>query len=135
MSVEISIEYLGNLRCKATHGPSKSRLLTDAPTDNHGKGEMFSPTDLVATALGTCMLTIMAIAAQNSAIDLSGTTVHVTKEMTPPPRRIGKLTVKFKVPAKLTQEQRDKMQRAAMTCPVHKSMHPDVQMPIEFEWG
>jgi putative redox protein len=96
---------------------------------------MFSPTDLVATALGTCMLTIMAIAAQNSAIDLSGTTVHVTKEMTPPPRRIGKLTVKFKVPAKLTQEQRDKMQRAAMTCPVHKSMHPDVQMPIEFEWG
>jgi putative redox protein len=135
MSVEISIEYLGNLRCKATHGPSKSTLLTDAPTDNHGKGEMFSPTDLVATALGTCMLTVMGIAAQNFGIDLGRTTVHVTKEMTPPPRRIGKLTVKFKVPSKLTQDQRDKLQRAAMTCPVHKSMHPDVQMPIEFEWG
>lgn len=135
MSVEIAVEYLGELRCKATHGPSGTMLLTDAPVDNHGKGESFSPTDLVATALGTCMMTIMGIAAAKDGIDLRGTTVHVMKDMTPPPRRIGRITVKFKVPTKLTRDQQEKLERAAMTCPVHQSLHPDVQMPITFEWA
>src|ERR1700722_16074081 len=134
MSVEIAIEYQGDLRCRATHGPSGQTLVTDPPIDNHGRGESFSPTDLVATALGTCMLTIMGIVAAADKIDLRGTTAQVVKEMSAqPPRRIAKLTVHFKVPTKLTFEQREKLQRAAMTCPVHKSMHPDVQMPITFE--
>lgn len=134
--VEIRIAYEGDLRCRATHGPSGSTLLTDAPTDNMGKGEAFSPTDLLATALGTCMLTIMGIAAQKMAIDLRGTTVNVTKEMSSsPPRRISQLKVTFNVPAKLTEEQKQKLQNAAMTCPVHKSLHPDVQTPIEFRWA
>jgi putative redox protein len=132
--VEINISYEGDLRCRATHGPSGSVLLTDAPTDNMGKGEAFSPTDLVGTAMGTCMLTIMGIAAQSMGVDLRGTTVRVTKEMTPAPRRIARLGVTFNVPVKLTDEQKQKLQNAAMTCPVHKSLHPDVQVPVEFFW-
>jgi len=94
MAVEVNIEYQGNLRCQATHGPSRSTLVTDAPTDNHGKGEAFAPTDLVATALGSCLLTIMGIVAERDKIDMSGATAHVVKEMAPKPtRRIGKLTV------------------------------------------
>ena len=134
--VEIQIVYEGDLRCKAVHGPSKTTLHTDAPVDNMGKGESFSPTDLVATALGTCMLTIMGIAAQKMNIDLRGTRVSVTKEMSAtPPRRIARLAVTFDVPVKLSEEQKQKLHNAAMTCPVHKSMHPDVQMPVEFRWA
>jgi putative redox protein len=134
--VEIQIVYEGDLRCKAVHGPSKTALHTDAPVDNLGKGESFSPTDLVATALGTCMLTIMGIAAQKMNVDLRGTKVSVTKEMTAsPPRRIARLAVTFDVPVKLSEEQKQKLHNAAMTCPVHKSMHPDVQMPVEFRWA
>src|SRR5271168_3260654 len=97
--VEIAIVYKGELRCVATHQPSNTALMTDAPKDNHGKGESFSPTDLVATALGTCMLTIMGIAAQTMQVDLTGTKVVVHKEMVAQPtRRIGKLTVKIDVP-------------------------------------
>ena len=134
--VQIDIAYEGKLRCSARHVDSGAMLITDAPKDNMGEGKSFSPTDLVATALGTCMLTIMGIVAAADKIDLRGTTAQVVKEMSAqPPRRIAKLTVHFKVPTKLTFEQREKLQRAAMTCPVHKSMHPDVQMPITFEWA
>lgn len=134
--VEIDIQYQGNLRCEAKHGPSGAVLLTDAPKDNQGQGAAFSPTDLVATALGTCMVTIMGIIAQRDNIDLSGTTIHVVKEMTPsPPRRIASLAVKIHVPGALTPEQQQKMKNAAMTCPVHKSLHPDVEIPIEFIFG
>jgi putative redox protein len=134
--VEIDIVYKGELRCLATHQPSSTVLTTDAPVDNHGKGESFSPTDLVATALGTCMLTIMGIAAQSMQIDLSGTKVVVRKEMAAKPiRRIGTLAVTIDVPLSLGEAQRQKLINAAMTCPVHKSMHPDVQMPIEFRWA
>src|SRR5579863_5927574 len=100
--VEINISYQGELRCAATHQPSGMQLITDAPKDNHGKGESFSPTDLVAAALGTCMLTIMGIAAQAMQIDLTGTKVTVRKEMAAKPmRRIASLAVTIDVPAKL----------------------------------
>jgi putative redox protein len=134
--VEIDIVYKGELRCLATHQPSSTVLTTDAPKDNHGKGEGFSPTDLVATALGTCILTMMGIAAQSMQIDLSGTKVVVRKEMVAKPiRRIGTLAVTVDVPLSLGEAQRQKLINVAMTCPVHKSMHPDVQMPIDFRWA
>jgi putative redox protein len=134
--VEVKVAYEGDLRCRATHGPSGSTLMTDAPVDNMGKGEAFSPTDLVATALATCMMTIMGIAAQRLEIDLRGMTARVTKEMSAsPPRRISRLAVTIHVPTKLTEEQKTKLQNAAMTCPVHKALHPDVAAPIEFIWG
>jgi putative redox protein len=133
--VEINVVYEGKLRCKSTHGPSGAVLLTDAPVDNHGQGASFSPTDLVATALGTCMLTVMGIAAERENLDLTGTTVRVVKEMaTQPVRRIGKLTVEFTVPTPTTAVQQQKLYNTAMTCPVHKSLHPDVEMAIEFKW-
>ena len=134
--VDITIAYQGELRCEAVHQPSGTRLVTDAPKDNHGKGESFSPTDLVATALGACMLTIMGIAAKNMQIDLVGTKVTVRKEMvTSPIRRIGTLAVRFEVPTQLTDEQKDKLIKAAMTCPVHQSLHPDIQTQIEWVWN
>jgi putative redox protein len=134
--VTIDIEYKGDLRNEAVHQPSGTHLNTDAPKDNHGKGESFSPSDLVATALGSCMLTIMGIAARNMKIDLKGARVTVQKEMvTTPQRRIGKLGVKIQVPGKLTDEQKQKLENAAHTCPVHKSLHPDIQIPVEFIWG
>jgi putative redox protein len=133
--VEIAIVYEGTLRCVATHLQSGTTLATDAPKDNMGKGESFSPTDLVGTALGTCMLTIMGIAAQHMNVDLRGTKVRVLKEMSASPRRIGKLTVEFNVPTVLTPEQQEKLKNAAMTCPVHKSLHPDVQIPITFHFA
>jgi putative redox protein len=134
--VSIQIEYQGELHCKATHGPSGVELATDAPKDNQGRGESFSPTDLVATALGSCMLTIVGIAARTLNIDISGATATVEKEMTAtPPRRIARLAVRIRVPHEPSAEDREKLERAAHTCPVHKSLHPDVQIPIEFTWG
>ena len=133
---EIQIVYEGALRCTSTHQPSGAQIITDAPKDNHGKGEAFSPTDLVATALGTCMLTVMGIAAQTLQIDLRGSTVTVRKEMVSQPlRRIASLTVIIKVTAKLNAQQQKKLADIAMTCPVHQSLHPEVQMPIEFLWA
>ncbi|HEX4065512.1 MAG TPA: OsmC family protein [Acidobacteriaceae bacterium] len=134
--VAIQIEYQGELHCKAIHGPSGTELNTDAPKDNQGRGESFSPTDLVATALGTCMLTVMGIMARTLKIDISGTKATVEKEMTAAtPRRIERLTVRIHVPHALSAEDQQKLERAAHTCPVHKSLHPDVQTPIEFSWG
>jgi putative redox protein len=134
--VEIQIGYEGDLRCRATHGPSGSTLATDAPADNMGRGEAFSPTDLVATALGTCMITTMGIVAQRNSIDLRNATARVTKEMTTTgPRRIARLAVTIHIPGEFTDEQKQKLQNAAMTCPVHKSLHPDVAAPVEFRWG
>lgn len=134
--VEIKIIYEGQLHCKAVHTPSGNSLETDAPKDNNGKGESFSPTDLVATALGSCMLTIMGITARNLNIDLSGTQVTVNKEMvTAPERRIGKLAVQINFPMPISTEHKKKLEHAALTCPVHKSLHPDILMPIEFNWA
>src|SRR3954467_11819441 len=116
MPVQIEILYQGELRCQATHGPSNERLFSDAPVDNHGKGESFSPTDLVATALGTCMLTVMGIFAERHELDLTGARATVQKEMTPtPPRRIARLTCEIRVPLGSTHPLRDALERAALT--------------------
>jgi putative redox protein len=134
--VKIQIAYEGDLRCHATHGPSGVQLNTDAPVDNQGRGESFSPTDLVATALGACMLTIMGIVARRHAWDLSGATVEVTKGMVAAPiRRIGSLEVVIRVPAELDEAARKTLENAAYTCPVHKSLHPEIQIPVRFLFG
>ena len=139
MAVEIDIVYEGQLHCVAAHGPSKATLVTDAPVDNHGKGESFSPTDLVATALGTCVMTVMGIVAERNQIDLAGTRIHVVKEMVQQPvRRIGKLAVTVTVPsensARISSVDRTKLETAARHCPVHQSLHPDIDAPITFAW-
>jgi putative redox protein len=136
MMVAIQIEYQGELHCKAVHDPSGAVLNTDAPKDNQGRGESFSPTDLVATALGSCMLTIMGIMARTLEIDIAGSTATVEKEMTSTlPRRIASLKVKIHVPHPISPENKEKLERAAHTCPVHKSLHPEILVPIEFTWG
>ena len=137
MAVEIDILYQGALRCAATHGPSKTQLITDAPVDNHGRGESFSPTDLVATALGSCILTTMGIVAQRHQLDISGTRVHVVKEMIQQPvRRIGALPVEVIFPAdkavRLSTADRHLLENAARHCPVYQSLHPEVAHPLEF---
>jgi putative redox protein len=138
--VQIQIKYEGGLHCSATHGPSSATLQTDAPVDNHGRGESFSPTDLVATALGTCMVTIMGILADRKRWRLDGTEVHVCKEMTSaPPRRIERLAVRFDVPdavaAALDEGARKQLDQAARSCPVRLSILPAIEVPIEFRWG
>jgi putative redox protein len=137
VAVEISMVYEGDLRCRAQHGPSGVVLNTDAPVDNEGRGESFSPTDLVATALGTCMTTIMGIMARRHGYPIEGTRVRVLKEMVQDPvRRIGKLTVEMQVAngASLKEPARKMLQQAAHTCPVLKSLHPDIQVPVTFHW-
>ncbi len=134
--VTIHTKYEGDLHCTATHEPSATTLATDAPKDNQGRGESFSPTDLVATALGTCILTTMGIVARNHSLDIAGATAIVEKEMTAQPtRRIGSLATRIHMPHDLPEEHRQRLERAAHTCPVHKSLHPDVDAPITFTWG
>ena len=133
--VEISIKYLGDLRCEARHEPSGTVITTDAPVDNEGRGESFSPTDLAATSLGACMLTIMGIAARKQGVDLGETTVKVLKEMTAQlPRRIAKLTVVFTIPLPASHEKRAMLESAARSCPVHLSLHPEVVQEMRFDW-
>lgn len=134
--VAIELKYEGDLHCSAVHGPSGTVLSTDAPKDNQGRGESFSPTDLVATALGSCMLTVMGIMACSLGVDIAGTTASVEKEMANAPvRMIRQLAVKIHVPRAVSEEHRQKLEAAAHSCPVHKSLHPDVQQPIQFTWG
>ena len=134
--VSIQVEDQGELHCKATHGPSGTELNTDAPKDNQGRGESFSPTDLVATALATCMLTTMAIVARNNKIEMAGAKASIDKEMTAaPPRKIERLTVRIHMPFALSAEDQSKLEQAAKTCPVARSLHTDVEVPIEFSWG
>ncbi len=133
--VKMSMVYEGQFRCVLTHGPSGSIISTDAPKDNMGRGEAFSPTDLVAAALGSCMLTVMGIAAARHNIDLKGTTVDVSKEMvTSPVRRIGSINVVLYMAPGIPQDKRTMLEAAAHSCPVHKSLHPDVQTPIQFRY-
>jgi putative redox protein len=135
MAVQIDIVYQGALRCSATHGPSKQTLPTDAPVDNGGKGAAFSPTDLVATAMGTCMATVMGLVAGRNQLDIEGLQVQVVKEMVADPvRRIGALRTRLVFPRgkKYSPADRAKLEAAAKTCPVKQSLHPDVQAPLEF---
>lgn len=135
MMIKISIRYTGDLHCAAVHGPSRSELATDAPVDNKGKGEAFSPTDLVATALGACMATIMAMAAQRQGIELKGMTVSVTKEMSKDaPRRIVRLASEMHVPLPADHPQRELLEKAALGCPVHRSLHSEIDKPVNFLW-
>lgn len=128
--------YLGNLRTESEHLLSGNKIITDAPLDNHGKGEAFSPTDLVATALGNCMMTLMGIYASREGLDLAGTHISVTKIMAENPRRIAEIHVQFDFPASLqtTEHQRDMLVNAARTCPVIKSLHPELKEVSTFNF-
>lgn len=128
------IIYVGELRCEATHTQSGTTIITDAPTDNHGKGQAFSPTDLVAAALATCILTTIAILAQRDgmALDIAGTKAEVVKIMTSEPRRIAEIKIKITLPKNNYSEKEKKMiEKTAHTCPVARSLHPDLLQSIE----
>ncbi|MFC6222489.1 OsmC family protein [Hymenobacter artigasi] len=127
--------YAGHLRTEATHVASSNVIQTDAPLDNHGRGEAFSPTDLVSTALGSCMMTVMGIVAERHQWDLVGSTFAVQKHMSAEaPRRIAQIDVTFTLPAVLAPTERTILERAAHTCPVGLSLHPDVRQNIVFEY-
>lgn len=130
------IIYKGSLRTLATHVQSGTLIETDAPTDNQGKGERFSPTDLVATALGTCMITTMGIKANTMNIQLDGTRLEVTKVMASDPRRISQIIVHMYFPSTLSISDHDKdiLERTARTCPVERSLHPDMKLDMQFHW-
>ncbi|PID93633.1 MAG: osmotically inducible protein OsmC [Bacteroidetes bacterium] len=132
----IHTTYTDTLRTEATHLQSGNKLLTDAPTDNKGKGEAFSPTDLLATAVGSCMLTIMGIAAQNGGFSIDGTTLETTKVMKASPRRVGEIICLFTFPKQAYSERQiTLLKRAADTCPVAKSLHPDIQLTLTFKFN
>lgn len=130
------IIYEGNLRTSATHLQSNTNIETDAPVDNQGKGERFSPTDLVATALGSCMLTIMGIKARDMQIDLTGVAIDIQKHMKSEPRRIGGVDVTFHFPEHLQLNDKEKtiLENAALTCPVAKSLDPAIEQNVTFNW-
>ncbi|HSJ03948.1 MAG: OsmC family protein [Verrucomicrobium sp.] len=134
--VEVNVTYDGGLRCRAEHGPSGMVITTDAPKDNMGQGEAFSPTDLVATALAACIATTMAIVAKRKGYDIPGIKVHVEKHMTTEaPRKIARLPLVVTVPLPADHADRALLESTAHGCPVHRSLHPDCQMPIEFVWN
>lgn len=131
----VKAKYLGQQRVEAVHTASSARLVTDAPVDNHGRGEAFSPTDLCATALATCAMTIMAMTAERHGMDLTGTTIDVVKKMLADPRRIGEIDVVFTIPDKgYSEKEKIIVQRAADSCPVKLSLHPDVKQNFAFNW-
>lgn len=129
-------KYLGSLRTEAVHLKSGNRIITDAPVDNQGKGEAFSPTDLVSAALGSCMLTIMGIVAEREGISLEGLALENTKHMAAEPRRISRIEIHFSWKAKpqLTDTQIQKLKNAALTCPVALSLHPDIKQEVTFDF-
>ena len=129
-----SIKYVGDLRTICIHLQSGTEILTDAPTDNHGKGEAFSPTDLVATALGSCMVSIMAIKTKDLEIDLKDSTVSVTKIMQAEPRKIAKIIVELNLSIATSEKNKTILERSAMTCPVLLSLHPDIEKEVTFNW-
>ena len=132
----IKTEYLGELRTRATHIQSSNSLITDAPIDNHGRGEAFSPSDLLATALASCMLTIMGIAAREHSIDLEGALLETTKIMIADPRRVGRLEIDFSFPKgqQYTDKEKIILEKAARTCPVFYSLDPAMEKVLTFNW-
>ena len=128
------IIYKNNLRTEAQHIASGQKIITDAPLDNNGKGEAFSPTDLVATALASCMITIMAIAAEKNGINISETSASVKKVMGINPRTISDIVIEIKMSKDLTLKDRKRLEKAALACPVHKSLHPDMNKEITFSY-
>ena len=131
-----SIVYQGHLRCECTHLQSGTVIETDAPTDNRGKGERFSPTDTLCVALATCVVTTMGIKANDMNIDLSNTSIEVTKHMLAEPRRVGKIDVTLNFPATLQLEEKDRtiLERVGDNCPVVKSLHPDLELNMVYNW-
>jgi putative redox protein len=136
MNMTANVVYKGQLRCEATHLQSGTVIETDAPTDNRGKGERFSPTDSVCVALATCVVTTMGIKANDMQIDLTGTTIDVTKHMVADPRRIGQIDVALHFPTTLQLDEKDRtiLQRVGDNCPVVKSLHPDLKVNISYSW-
>jgi len=128
------ITYLGDLRTSSIHLQSGSEIISDAPTDNHGKGEAFSPTDTVANALGSCMVSIMAIKSKDLNLDLIGSTVEVTKIMQAEPRKIAKIEVVLNMSVSADEKSKTILERAAMTCPVFLSLNPDIEKAVSFNW-
>jgi len=136
MAVRTEIAYEGDLRCAAVHGPSGDTIRTDAPVDNRGRGERFSPTDLVGAALGSCILTIMGIVARDRGVDIAGARAVVEKEMTSVPRRrIAKLTVEVRLPAWIDRETQAALERSAATCPVAASLSPETKVEVRFAYS
>lgn len=128
------VRYLGELRTSCMHMQSGTEILTDAPTDNHGKGEAFSPTDLVATSLGSCMVSIMAIKSKDLDLELKGSTAEVTKIMQAEPRKIARIEVILNMSVATSDKNKTILERSAMTCPVFLSLHPDIEKVITFNW-
>jgi uncharacterized OsmC-like protein len=129
-----SIIYEGNLRCEAEHLQSGSVMETDAPTDNRGKGERFSPTDLLCVSLATCMLTTMGIKAADMNVDMAGSKAEVTKHMAGDPRRVAKIEVAVSLPSKTGEKERLILERSGNNCPVAKSVHPDIELALTYQW-
>ena len=131
-----SVIYKGDLRCECTHLQSGSKIETDAPTDNRGKGERFSPTDSICVGLATCMITTMGIRAADMQVDLSGSKLEVTKHMLSDPRRIGKIEIVLNLPALAIDDKGKKvLQMIGDNCPVMKSLHPDLEVAIAYKWA
>jgi putative redox protein len=130
----IETVYLGGLRTEATHVQSGTKIITDAPVDNQGKGEAFSPTDLLSASLASCMLTIMGIKARTHNIDIDNTTCSVTKIMAADPRRVAEIIISFKFPNQYTEQEQTMLERAALTCPVYYSVHEDLKKTVDFGW-
>jgi uncharacterized OsmC-like protein len=128
------VTYLGDLRTSSIHLQSGSEIISDAPIDNNGKGEAFSPTDTVANGLASCMFTMMGIKARDMEIDLSGSTAEVTKVMAAEPRRISEIHVTFNLDVLVDEKSKTILERTANTCPVHYSLHPDIKKVIVFNW-
>jgi len=128
------VTYLGELRTSSVHLQSGSEIITDAPVDNQGKGEAFSPTDMVANSLATCMLTIMGIKARDMGVSLEGSVAEVTKVMQPSPRKIAKIEIVFNMKSEADDKSREILQRVAHTCPVALSLHPDIVQDVTFNW-
>lgn len=134
--VRINLSYQGGLRCTATHEPSGNTINTDAPLDNNGRGEAFSPTDLVATALGACMATVMGIVAERKGIPLEGMKIEVRKHMSEDaPRRISRLEIDLHMPVPADHPERKLLESAARGCPVHHSLHPDIETVFNWQWA
>lgn len=131
----VKAKYLGGFRVECEHLQSGAKIITDAPTDNHGKGEAFSPTDLCSTSLAACMMTIMGIYAQTAGIDVDGAEIEITKKMVTEPRRIGEIEVTFNMPDKdYSEKDKKALERAAHTCPVHYSLSENLVQTIKFNW-
>lgn len=132
--VEVKGVYQGEKRCEMVHGPSNSVLHTDAPRDNHGRGEAFSPTDLVATALGSCVLTTMAIFAEKEGVDLKSAHFKIVKEMQTSPRQISRLPLEIHLPKSVSLDRRSYLEDIGRNCPVKRSLSIDVETPMQFFW-